>query len=162
VAIVRGAGARVVFSDSAVASITGLPSGEVYQYVQKGGRTIARNARLMAPTRTGRLKRSISSRVTRANATSTRVRVICSVPYAAAVHDGTGGPGKVYRQPGGYLLYTKPYNPGGAIASGHAFWINRRIDAFHGQEASPFLLKAFYDWALGEGFRTGGIKVGVV
>jgi hypothetical protein len=147
--------ARIIFSDRAVAGLTGLPSGQVYQYMIKSGRAIARDARFNAPKRTGKLSRSISARITRANATSTRVRITAASEYAEFVHEGTGGRGAVIhgRGFGAMRLYTRPENSAGASAAGYIMWYGAILWEVTGQEANPFLARALGEWALENGFK---------
>lgn len=149
--------ARIIFNDAAVAGLTGLPSGEVYRWVITAGRAIARDARFNAPKRTGKLSRSISARITRANSTSTRVRITAATEYADYVHNGTGGRAETIwgDGPNGMMkLYSRPDNPGGAAAAGRIGWYHAWIDVVHGQDANPFLWHALNEWSLEHGFRT--------
>lgn len=88
-ALAKAGEVKVVFSDSEMAALTGMPGGEVYDFMVKSGKEIANLAVYLAPKRTGHMRRTIRSRVTRANATSTRVRIRCTAEYAEYVEFGT-------------------------------------------------------------------------
>ena len=149
-ALKAGFNPRIVFNDAKVAGLTGLPSGEVYQWVQKQGKRIANAGALAAPSRTGHLRRTIRSRVTRANATSTTVTIRCTAAYAEYVHNGTGGKGAYIfpDNPTGYMvLYSRPDNLAGAVAGGFAKYYLAPAWQVHGQDPFPFLLIGLDVWA---------------
>lgn len=159
---------RVVFSDSEVAALTGLPKGQVYRYMVKSGRAIARDARENCPSRTGTLKRSISARITRANATSTRVRISASAPHAEWVHNGTDAVmtplpktmtlyGQVMvgkRSPASWV--SKPPTMG--AVGNFRETAGKRIIFREGQTANPFMARALVEWALENGFRAPTLR----
>jgi hypothetical protein len=147
---------RVIFADREVAALTALPRGQVYRYMITSGRAIARDARHNVRSRTGKLERSISARITRANATSTRVRISANTDYAEYVHQGTGGSAWSITGdgPGGWMkLYSRPDNPAGAAAAGRIGWYHAWIQEVDGQEPNPFLAQALGEWCMENGFK---------
>ena len=85
------AGARVVIFETQIHRMF-RPGGMVHREAKSAARDVARDARIFAPSRSGRLKRSIRVRSeTRASRTVVGFYVSADAPWAYFVHEGTRG-----------------------------------------------------------------------
>lgn len=155
-ALKSGSKVRVDFSEAQVLALTSTPGGEVFDWMTKQGRGIARKAVREAPWRTGKMRRSIRSRVTPSGANRTKIEVRCTAPYAEYVHNGTTGPIVPQRGQDFLVLYSNPDNPVGATQAGYGDWYMRPWPAVMGQEANPFLAEALAEFVAK--VRSGGYR----
>lgn len=149
----------VVLSPAKFAALTMSPTGDIHQFTKRMGNAANSFSRVLAPQRTGELKRKIYSRNPKANATSVYVHVECSAKHAYWVHEGTDAIVNV-RLPaeggmvGGMVLYAGVLNgsrprsaaisKGGPLSKGGVFTdsIGHRVDWVSGQAAQPFMGQA--------------------
>jgi hypothetical protein len=132
------ASSGMVIHNSTIAKFT-LPGGKVFSYARGICKEVAREAKFLAPVRTGRLRNSIDSKLGYANQHECEFRVYAGTGHALFVSFGTNGHTVAHGAPPMHLYGSFP---GGWLNTQYARFQGAPVRHVDGQIANPYLQTA--------------------
>lgn len=114
-----------------------LPGGEVFSYTRSLAVEMEREAKALAPVRTGALRSSLHAELNGSNRNGTNFRITAGADHALYVVYGTRG--KTHHS---MRLYGE--NPGGWLNTQYAGYVGHLTWSVRGQLPNPFLQEALH------------------